>query len=95
MDRKLFVKKTKEGIEKKRKAGYLTHRPLVFGEAFRQEAVELHEMGMGVRAIAIELGCSIGTAVALCKCDPIEEKEYKRKIKKGKLSTIDAERIAS
>lgn len=80
--------RTKAGVKRQKEAGYLTHRPTVYGEEHRQRAVELHRQGHGVRAIAKELGCSVGTAVWLCKCEPIVEKEYKRKIKKGNLSTI-------
>jgi DNA invertase Pin-like site-specific DNA recombinase len=79
---------TKAGVERQKQAGYLTHRPVKFGEDYRKRAVELHEQGLGIRAIAVELGCSNGTAVWLCKCDPIVEKPLKRKTPKGKLSTI-------
>jgi DNA invertase Pin-like site-specific DNA recombinase len=82
-------KRAKAGRAKKREAGYLTHRPLTYGEAYRLKAVELHAQGLGIRAIAAELGCSVGTAVYLCKCKPIIEKEYKRKTPTGKLSTIE------
>jgi DNA invertase Pin-like site-specific DNA recombinase len=87
MEAQEFSDKTKAGIAKAKALGYLTHRPLEYGEAFRLAAVELHELGLGVRAIAATLGCSVGTAVNLCKCEPIAEIELKRKERTLKTTT--------